>query len=363
MLGKKINVGNCYMENRPVVFVSYSQKFTEMKDFFVSILQDLEFRCEVFDYGASSSPVETERELIRMSDSFIGILTPDQKTEDGKFLCSHSVNAEIGMAYAANKPIQLFAFDNVDLASIQFSQTNTIPRINTLRKSCTTIAFDTNNLRQLFRVLLDFKKQIDSIYEKKRESIDAFLSYRFFRIEQEVVSNDELRIHNSIEAVALKNIDTHTHAARLLCDRGTGKGIQLEEKEWQFKLFKPTKCKPCIRIGENDYSTFRFYVDFEPPITAGADLKYAYRRKHNNYFPFTIEELKDLINKNKLKNKIMTTNSMIGQDFFVTQPTDNASFKMAFPKGYHINKYKALVCYAKGEQVHDSETGAFPKSG
>ncbi|CAN2043483.1 hypothetical protein GMMP13_100029 [Candidatus Magnetomoraceae bacterium gMMP-13] len=345
------------MESKPIVFISYYQKFNELKDFFDDILQDLGFRTEVFDYGSTNSPIETERELIKTSDAFIGILTPDQKTEDGTCLCSHSVNAETGMAFAANKPIQLLAFDEVDFASIQFVQTNTIPKIKTLKSNIDgRLTFDVLNLRLLFKTLLEFKRQIDGIYKKKKGSIDAFFSYRTFKIEQEIVSPEEVRIHNSIDAIALKNIDTHTHAGRLLCERDTGKGIKLEKDALQFKMFKPTNGKAIVRIGENDHSTFRFYIDFEPPILAGTDLKYAYRRKHYNYFPFTLEELKELISKGKLKNRIMASNYMIGQDFFVTQPTDKLFFKMSFPKKYPINKYKALVCYAKGEQIHDSET-------
>ena len=345
------------MDDMPVVFISYSQKYTKIKELFVNLLQDFGFKCQVFDYGAIHSPVEVERELIGNSDCFIGLLTQDQKTEDGKYLCSHTVNAEIGMAYAANKPIQLFAFDEVDFSSIPFLQINTITKINIYTETSSgEIVFDTINMRQIIRTLLDFKKHIDTIYEKRRKCVDVFISYRAFRIEQELISDHELRIHISVDAIALKNLATHTHAARLLCERNIGKGIQLDDNEWQFKLFSPATCKPSIRIGENDYSYFRFYIDFTPPIVTGSELKYAYRRKHFNYFPYTMEELNELILSDKLINKIMVTYKMIGQDFFVTQPTDFLSFSMTFPANYPITEYKALVCYAKSEQIHDAES-------
>lgn len=345
------------MDTRPTIFVSYCQKFSHIKDLFVTLLDDFGLRAVVFNHGATRSPIEKERELIKGSDGFLGLLTPDQKTDDGTFLASSTVITECGMAYAEDKPIQLFAINGIAPTSVQLAQANAIPRLSILNaESPERLALEADNVRQVIRTLIEFKQQIDRVYEGKEKSRDALFTYRHFRIEQEIVSPEELRIHNSIDAVVLENISTHTHASRLLCERDTGSGIQLEEGNWQFKLFRPLNCTATVRIVQNDYSSFRFNIDFDPPLPAGADLKYEYRRKHSNYFPYTESELRELVSEGKVKHRVMAEHAMIGQDFFVTQPTDLLTIRMRFPPGYRISEYKGLVCHAKSEQIHERET-------
>jgi hypothetical protein len=276
--------------------------------------------------------------------------------EDGRFLSSPEVTREVGIAYTAEKPIQLFAFNGVD-PNVP-SQTHTVPRLTTFSApSPDVLSFDTANIRQFFRTLLEFKKRLDSIYDVKNEwGIDACLSYRHFSVTMELLSADELRLHNSIDGVALKNMETHTHAAKLQCEREQGKGIEIDPSHLQFKLFKPANCTTKVRMEQNDYWGFRFYVDFEPPISAGSEVKYAYRRKHFNYLPYTLEELEELVANNRVKSRIMAANTMIGQDFFVTLPTDKITFTIRFAPEYPVMRYKALVCYGKGEQIHEAET-------
>lgn len=342
------------MHTAPTIFVSYCQRSTALKDFFVTLLGDLGFRTAVFDYGSPESVIETERDLIESCDGFLALLTPEEETADGRHVCSMAVIQEIAMAYQADKPSQLFAFDGVDFSAIQASQATTVAKITSTQTKSRGISFDVGSVRQILRGLLEFKRRVDSIDAHKGE--DAFLSYRRFRIEQHILSPTELRLHNTIEGVTLKNLGTHTHAARLLCDRGDGNGIELSDDNFQFKLIRPSNSSAKVRITENGYSNFRFYMDFTPPLQAGTNLKYAYRRKHFNYFPFTLEELQQVIAQEKLNNRVMASNAMIGQDFFATQPTDYLSIHLRFPAGYPISNYKALACEYRGDEIHHAET-------
>lgn len=345
------------MNSRPLIFVSYSQRYPELKSFFVQLLEDLGFRPEVFDYGSTTNPPETERLLIKKCDGFVGILTPDQETASGPYICSPSVSAEIAMAFAGDKPIQLFAINNVDYTAIPFHETNTILKLNTINTPGSPLAFDANNIRLVFRTIIEFKNKIDSIYEAKLASFDPVLSYKSFEIDQTILSSDDLQLHTNIKAVALKNVDTHTHAARLVCERGAGEGIKLKDHNFNFKLFKPYNCRASVRYGENEYSSYRFYIDFEPAIQADTEITYAFRRRYSNYFPYTLEELEQLINYKKIKSKFMVDNYMVGQDFYVTQPTERVIFSLKFPPRYPIRKYLALASYGKGESIHTIETG------
>ena len=44
-----------------------------------------------------------------------------------------------------------------------------------------------------------------------------------------------------------------------------------------------------------------------------------------------MEELETLIANGKLNNRVLATSRMIGQEFFVTQPTEQLSFNMSLP--------------------------------
>ena len=178
------------MAKSPTIFVSYCQKHTKLKNFFVALLNDLGFRTEIFDYGSPASAIDTEKQLIEACDGFVALLTPDEEAADGRHICSMTVNQEIGMAYQAGKPFQLFAFDEVDFTAIQASQASTVAQFTTLSPSdADALVFDEAKIRQMFRALLE---------------------------------------SNAV-----------------------------------------------VRITENSYSHFRFYIDFHPPIQAGIDLKYA----------------------------------------------------------------------------------------
>ena len=343
------------MKRAPLIFLSYCQEYAELKDLVAQLLSDFGFRTEVFDYGSPHSVIDTEKELIETCDGFVALLTPDQETADGRHICSMSVNQEIGMAYQAGKPIQLFAFDHVDFTAVQASQVSTVAQVATLDGvEEATLTFDSTNLRNLVRALIEFRRRIRSLEGHRGD--DAFFSYKTVAVRQDLMSPTELRLHNTIEAVSLKNLDTHTHAARLLCDKKEGPGIRLRDDSWQFKLIRPSGVDAAIRLTENTYSNFRFYIDFDPPIQAGVELKYAYRRRHESYLPYTAEELDDLILDGNLSNRVMAKNKMIGQDFFVTQPTESVSFHLQFPAGYPIRDFKSLVCEYRGDQVHHSET-------
>lgn len=345
------------MELKPVIFVSYCQKHTELKDFFVQLIEAIGFQAEVFDAGSSKNVPETERELINKCDGFIGLLTPDEETPTG-YLCSLSVTAEIAMAYSANKPLQLFAVDDVDLKAVQFTQVNTVTKLRTYKPTDdkSNLAFDAKNIRQIFRTFFDFKQVIDETYRQKWPSFDPTLLYKQFEIRQEILSSDDLLLRNSIEALTQQDLDTHTHAARLLCDRGTKEGITLRVEDFKFKLLKPVGYKCNIDIIDNGYFSFRFSINFQQPVPKGTPVKYAFERRHTNYFPYTREELEGLLQSGKLRSKIMTEKRMVGQDFYSTLPTETVRFILNFPKGYQISRYAAVACYGKGELIHKAET-------
>lgn len=344
------------MHKSPLIFVSYSQHFTKLKNLIVALLGDIGFRAEAFDYGSPPSPIAVQKDLIGACDGFVALLTPDQEIANGRNICSESVTTEIGMAYSADKPMQIFAFNDVDFAANQGAQATTVAKITTLQGAPgDVIAFDEENVRQLLRALLEFKKRIDSI-EDLENTPDAFISYRKFHIEQHVLSRTELRVRNVIDAVALKNLDTHTHEGRLLCDRAEGEGVELIEGKWSFKLFRPVGTAFAVRVPENSRSAFRFYIDFEPPIQTGTEMKYAYQRNPFNYIPYTSEELDAAIADDRIHNRVMMSKRMVGQDFIVTQPTELLSVVMTFPAGYPIRNYEALACEYRSDQVNRQET-------
>jgi hypothetical protein len=148
------------MENHPRTIISYSREHTDLKDFFVSVLEDMGFTCELIEDTPDSS-TEASEQSIKSADCFIGLLTPDQHNKEGHLTCSDATVAHIGMAYNNQKPIQLFAFDAVDVSGIVFPLTTNIAKIQLFKtKFGKSIIFDAHNARQIFKAMLEFKQQI-----------------------------------------------------------------------------------------------------------------------------------------------------------------------------------------------------------
>ncbi|MEM7457321.1 MAG: hypothetical protein AAF456_23500 [Planctomycetota bacterium] len=346
------------MSKTPLIFISYHSKYAPLMEFFLTLVNDIGFRADPFDFPSSMTVLEKQQEMIESCDGFLALLTPDEQTADGRFICSSAVTTEIGMALGAGKTIQQFAFNGVDFTANQGSQANTVARIDTLHKSPDEpIAFDAKNVRQIIRALLDFKHRIESYLDASSTgNDDSFFLYRRFAVKQDILSDTELRLHNEIEAFTLKPLDSHTHDAMLLCDRGNGDGVRLDDEKFQFKFISPQETTYSIRKPVNDYSSFRFLIDFDPPLPVSTDVKYAYRRSHFNYFPFTVEELQSIIAEGKVSNRVMADRKMIGQDLFITQPTEEIEISMTFPAGYPIRNYQALACEIRGDLINRSET-------
>ena len=151
------------MEKAPRTFISYSSAHSELKNFFTDIMQDLDFNCITLPESQSAS-IEEARALIQHSDCFIALLSPDLRTAEGKYVCQESVNIQIGLAHNAKLPIQLFAFDNVDVSNIVFPLSHNIAKIQIFKtKFGKSIIFDAHNSRLLFKTLLDFKKQVNQV--------------------------------------------------------------------------------------------------------------------------------------------------------------------------------------------------------
>ncbi|MBI9050896.1 MAG: hypothetical protein JEZ00_15855 [Anaerolineaceae bacterium] len=151
------------MENTPYVFISYCAQQTELKIFLSSLLEDLDFSCLTLEESRNAS-IDEARSLITRADCYVGLLTPDVKTHDGRYVCRESINIQLGLAYSAKIPIQLFAFDNVDVSNIVFPLTHSIAKVQRFKtKFGKSIIFDAHNMRLLFKTLLDFKKQITLI--------------------------------------------------------------------------------------------------------------------------------------------------------------------------------------------------------
>ena len=346
------------MERKPLIFISYCQKHHKVKDFFQAILMDMGFQTEVFDYGASKNPPEMEKELIERCDGLIGILTPDVKIEQGSFQYSHSVNSEISFAFASNKFIQLFALNDVDLGVGPFIHTGTISKLYTSQalEGESDLTFNDKNIRQIIKTLIEFKRNIENIHKLKQSNVPTTFSYKKIEIRQTILSKEVLQIDNRFESISLKNIESHTHAGRLLCDIGRGNGIKLDLDKLRFKLILPLNTEANIRIGENGFSTFRFHIDFSPAIPTGAEVNYVYRREHYNFWPFTLEELKDVISRGAVLHSLLAKLKMIGQELFITQPTEKATIKLVFPKGYQVTKFRGIAFFGKGEQIHREES-------
>lgn len=158
------------METRPHTIVSYCRGHSDLKDFFTSMLQDMGFTCECLDETCHSSEASI-RANIEAADCFIGLLTPDQPTENGELTCSAATLIQLAVAHMAQKPVQLFAFDTVDVSEIVFPLSTNIARIQLFKtKFGKSIIFDANNARLIFKTMLAFKQQVEQTLLQKEKA-------------------------------------------------------------------------------------------------------------------------------------------------------------------------------------------------
>lgn len=331
------------------VFVSHSTRSKALKDFFVSLLTDAGFRPEVFDYGTPDAPTVRQAELIKSSHGFIGLLVLE---ENGAI--SPAVIQEIGIALAEEKPMQLFAFGDIHLDLIPGAREQTTAKIETYQPlSSNAVVLDGENARLLFMALRQFTSRMANIYEHKGEQT---FFYKSFRIEQELRNRETIYIKNTISASTRTRLVTHTHEGSLFCDRGQTDGVLLKDDNWRFRMLQPRGTDVSLRMSKNTREFFRFLFDFNPPIEAGTDIKYGYDRTHENFFPYTLEELDEAIAKGLISHKQMAKSRLMGQDFVVTRPTENLSISMKFPPSYNIEEFEAIACQAGVDEPDRSES-------
>lgn len=321
------------------VFISYSVKDEKLMELFRRLLEDLGYKVDPLNYGTDAALINKEAELIRKSDGFVGLLTEQEGRE-----FSPAVITEIGIASGLEKPMQLFVFDDLDVTKLAIVGKHTPAKISIHdRLDDGEIALDSKNIRGVFRALYEFDDRMDNIYEHKSGDTDRFI-YKSFEISQKISGPKTLHLANTVTAVPMKRLATHTHEGTLFCDTGQKDGVKLLEGNWKFKLFHPGNTVPKVRIVQNDRTFFRFNFDLSPPLEAGTELGYGYSRDPENFFPYTQEELESAFEEKLIKHKLMIDNGMIGQDFRVTRKTEKLIINMEFPPGYPIMEWGAFAC-------------------
>ena len=328
-----------------------------MKDFFKSIVEDLGFEAVIFDYGVTENAVAKERSLILNSDGLIAILTPDEKNEDGTWRYSQTVNTEISIAYAADKYIQLFAINEVDFSSSQFSQTSTVAQLDA-QIADNRFSLDHQNIRKLFKTLLEFKSSIGSLHELKKFDTQATIHRKHVEYTQRMIDMDTLESETRVKAVALKKVESWWASANLDWTKPGSEGLFLKEDALKFILISPenTDCNVTIDSNQNHTHGHKFNVHFSPPIPVGNEMVFGYDRNYANYYPTSKEELQDFIKNGQLKNKIMVKEGMVGQNMTIPQPTDYVLLRLVFPPGYRVVNYKAIVTFFNTESEFSEET-------
>ena len=343
------------MSSSPKVFISYGAGFTPIKDFFVRVLQDLGFETDVFDEAHEKPHEEVELERIKKCDGVVVLLTPDRQLGDGSYMASEFVQRECGLAKGAGKERLFFSIDQGKLSAQQDSE-GTTANVKSVETESGELAFTLADTQKIIKSLVGFKERL---VDEGGERSD-YIRYESFEIHQHIRSSEELVIHNKVRAVALEDFDSHTHDARLFCDRkgGSKDGIEIDRDNLELQIIRPRERHPQYIFTERSRSGFRFDFEFPHTITKDSPIEYEYRRRHANFFPYTREELDAVIKEERLTKKIMVDERMIGQDFFVTQPTESLSIFMRFPKGYKIPKSDctALAVYHRGGQLHHRET-------
>ena len=147
------------MDTAPNVFISFNPEQKNLELFMCELLEDMGFTCLALEKDQHAS-IEEARSLMQQADCFIGLLTPDKRTEDGRTVCLESINIQLGLAYDAGIPMQLFAFDHVDTSNIVAPLSDQIVKMQQTRtKFGLSIIFDTNNIRLLFKTLLVFRSE------------------------------------------------------------------------------------------------------------------------------------------------------------------------------------------------------------
>ncbi len=324
----------------PKIFISYCQKYTKLMQIFAELLRSMELEPIIFDYGADQSVFDKAKDLISNSDGVIGLLTPDDETKDGKMMYSRSVQAEISMAYANNKKIQLIAINSPDLSGLPY-QTNTVLNINIDEKN----RIEQDSLPKLFKTLRNFENGLREIIDSLKPSSEAPMKYKAIDFSQKILSDQETILKIQYSALALKNVKSRLHHNELQCFRKNGQSLQLEngEDDIELKVFEPKNVRADLHLLINEPALVKYRVNFEPQLDAGTAVSYGYQRHHKNYLYYTFEELEEAISENRLLNIVMQKEKKIGEYFEISMPTDRLKITFEFPAGYPIKNVTPIV--------------------
>lgn len=339
------------------VFLSYSQKHTELKDFFKLLIEDLGFEAVVFDYGSGLHVMDKQKELISNCDGLIGILTPDERTDSGAARYSMTVNHEISMAYKDGKYIQLFAINEVDFSDSQLALIGTICHL-TGKIQDGEIVLNATNVRQLIRALLEVKSKLGELQESKRLDTTATIQRKSVEYTQTIHANGKITSETRIAAVALTNVDSLNFSAKLEWTKEGGNGIFLEKDALNFKLIKPEHTNIVTEIDrhQNHAHAHDFKVRFSPSIPTGTEMLYGYNRKYDNYYPDSLPMLRAIIDNGQMANKLMAQEFMVGQNMRVQEPTERLKMVFIFPPGIKITRYCAKAMHLNNDSEHNEES-------
>ena len=331
------------------VFLSYSTRRSELKNFIEKLLKEVGLTPEVFDYP---TPISQFDEQVRKIDECAALVALVTREENGSL--NQNVMDEIAIAHTKNKPVQCILFDGIKSDDLTASRSRIVAEVkNSSTSTGEALMFGSSDIVKIVSALIKLKSSI-----LDDQPTYSFF-YKSFAIEQEILSRGELRLKNHIKAVTREPLDTHTHEGTLFCRGKTEAGVKLIEGDnFQFIPIRPTQTSTTIRMQDNRKEFFRFLIDYNPPLKEEDDLEYAYIRKYENFFPFTYEEMEDAFNNKLISHAQMKQERMIGQDFIVTRPTDHLSISLLFPPGYPIDQkhVKALACEGKTDGLNFSET-------
>lgn len=307
------------------VSCSFASEDSEIVEFFTRLLKSFDIDPLVYDYQELGQIPDKIKEHILASDCLIAIATRRTKLEGSDlWTCPDWIHHELALANAYKKPIAIFLEDGVRIDGL-------IAMEERREKFCRSNLL--KGIDKITKFIFSIRSHLESTYRFEKLHVPVLLRH-YLHVREEVVSEEVAVKRCEVLMECLADRLEATHHSITLEDMTPGLSISPTHFDFVCKEI-PTGLKAQSQVIQDSDRKHLWKIVFDPPLTKGDRVRYAFKSVHRNTRPFTHAELMRRIQAHTYEYDEPKCEAC---EWCIAYPTAEFSFDIQFPEDYELAK-------------------------
>ncbi len=314
-----------HLEFKAFLSCSFAQEDREIVDLFQAFCDSFGFEVVKYDFQEPRRLTEAIKEYIVNSDCVIAVLTRRNRLESGEWICPEWVQHEVVFANAIGKPLAIFVEDGVRIHGF-------------IRDDVRFQAFSRDR-NEFLKIAPQITKYFMGLHHQLEDQLKSGAEPAPVMFHNSIISRDELTSRDTwattceVEVEAL--VDNLGSCHEPIGDIDWLLSPKEVIRNFEFSVIQaPSGVSARCEFVRTREEPNELLVSFEPALSLGQRLRFAYRYEANRIRPYTTEEAQGFISQ----GNFWCDDPICAVNWSLLNPTGKLVCEVVFPPKYPVHK-------------------------